>query len=531
MFLRRERIVASSKKVKRISQKINKLSSVRTQCGQGDLDRNSGGNEGRKTSQTARLIEIVKPSLALFHTPHGDRYASIRDREYLRHYMCESTSFRDFLSHRYFQATGTAPQPGVVQQAVHHFSALARFEGRTESVFLRVGKTGGRNFLDLANDAWQAVEISDLCWRVIDSPPARFRRVAGMLPLPAPVRGESLDKLRPFLNLRTDDDWVLFTSMLVASIFPDGPFPVMGIHGEAGNAKTTMARVFRKMVDPHHSLLRSTPKDMRDLMVMANNNWALCFDNLSFLPVWLSDFLCRISSGGGFSTRTLYTDDEEKIFDGQRPIVLNGIEELATRTDLLDRSVLFDLPAIRNYRPEREFWRDFDAAHPHLLGALLDVTVRVLRILPHVELDEEPRMADFARIGTATASVLDFPHGFFMSAYDRNRQSATTIAMEASPLADHVSELAEGGWTGTATKLLQELTQGAGETVRNRKSWPKSPRVLAGMLRRLATALRARDVEIEFGRDDSRNRNRTITIRTAKTQERKRQVNRHERLA
>ncbi len=484
-------------------------------AGDSDEDRNS--NNLPKTTQAARLIEVARPVVELFNTPQGQAYASIRSGEGRRNYACDSAAFRDFLNHKHFQLTGTAPQPGAVQQAIQHFSAVARFDGPTEPVFLRVGSSGNRSFLDLANQSWEAVEISENHWRVVDCPPVRFRRVPGMLPLPTPLRGGDINRLRQFLNLQTDDNWLLYLSAQLAAIFPTGPYPILGIHGEAGSAKTTMARVFRKMVDPVHSLLRSMPKDIRDLMLMADNSWALCFDNLSFLPAWFSDCLCRISTGGGFSTRTLYTDDEEKIFDGQRPIVLNGIEELATRTDLLDRSVLLDLPVIKNFRPEREFWHKFEAAHPTLLGALLDVAVRVMRVLPRIVPDEETRMADFARIGAAVASVLEFPPGMFMQAYKRNRQCATAIAIEASPIAEHLCELAEEGWTGTATELLRRLDQQVDEPTRNRKSWPKTPRVLSGMMRRLSTALRTQDVEVDFGRDDSRNRNRTISIRRVGT--------------
>jgi hypothetical protein len=255
------------------------------------------------------------------------------------------------------------------------------------------------------------------------------------------------------------------------------------------------------------------PKDERDLTVMANNGWALAFDNLSFLPVWFSDSLCRLSTGGGISRRSLYTDADEFIFDGQRPIVLNGIEELATRTDLLDRSVLLELPIIRKFKAEGDFWRRFDAAYPQLLGALLDVAVGVLQNLPQVEVAEPPRMADFARLGTAAESVLGLSRGAFMRAYTRNRQYTTAVALEASPIANQIRELGKQSWQGTATELLRRLDDITDDETRSRRGWPKTPKVLSGMLRRLSPALRASEVEIEFDRDETRKRNRTILIR------------------
>jgi hypothetical protein len=467
----------------------------------------------QKQPQTSQLIQLASPDLELFRTPQGEPYATIRFETHNEHHGVGSTAFREYLSRKYFQATRTAPQPTAVSQAVSQFSAVARFGDSTESIFIRIGKAGDRNYLDLADERWAAIEFSRDGWGVVRKPPIKFRRAPGMLALPKPAQGGDLNDLREFLNLRTDDDWLLFVVDLVNAIFSTGSYVILGLHGEPGSAKTTASRVFRKFVDPNVSPARGMPKDERDLMVMAVNNSALAFDNLSFLPVWFSDCLCRLSSGGGISRRSLYTDADEFIFDGQRPIVLNGIEEVATRTDLLDRSVLLDLPVIRKFRAEEDFWRQFDAAYPQLLGALLDVAVGVLQNLPQVEVAEPPRMADFARLGTAAESVLGLSSGAFLRAYTRNRQNVTAVAMEASPIANQIRELGKQSWQGTATELLRRLDDMVGEETRSRRGWPKNPKVVSGMLRRLSPALRTAGVEIEFDRDETRNRNRMILIR------------------
>ena len=76
----------------------------------------------------------------------------------------------------------------------------------------------------------------------------------------------------------------------------------------------------------------------------------LGYDNASGLPDWLSDTFCRLATGGGFSTRELYSDADEVLFASTRPIVLNGIEDIVTRPDLADRAIVLTLPAI----PESE---------------------------------------------------------------------------------------------------------------------------------------------------------------------------------
>jgi hypothetical protein len=123
----------------------------------------------------------------------------------------------------------------------------------------------------------------------------------------------------------------------------------------------------------------------------------LAFDNVAGLPAWISDTLCRLSTGGGFAVRQLYTDQDETLFDASRPVILNGIEDFVTRPDLADRAIFLTLEPIPEERckPEAEILADFEAAHPRILGALLDVVAHGLRELPRAKLARLPRMADF----------------------------------------------------------------------------------------------------------------------------------------
>ncbi len=161
------------------------------------------------------------------------------------------------------------------------------------------------------------------------------------------------------------------------------------------------------------------------------------FDNLSSVPDWLSDAFCRIATGGGFKTRRLYRDTEEISLQVCRPQILNGIEDLATRDDLRDRGILFELPVILGQRrkPEREFWAEFDEARPRILGALLDAASTALREQSHVDVEELPRMADFATWVIGAEKGLSWQPGTFLDAYEQNRRDAIALVLEHSPLA------------------------------------------------------------------------------------------------
>ena len=369
------------------------------------------------------------------------------------------------------------------------------------SVHVRVGGLDGRLYLDLCDETWRAVEIDATGWRVIDNPPVRFRRAAGMQPLPVPVPGGSVEALRPFLNVRSDADFVLVVAWALAVLRNRGPYPVIVLSGEQGSAKSTFSAILRALLDPNTAPLRALPREDRDLFIAASNGHVLAFDNVSGLPAWISDTLCRLATGGGFAVRQLYTDQDEVLFDATRPVILNGIEDIVTRPDLADRALFLTLEPIPDdrRRPEAELWAAFEAERPRILGALLDAVVEGLKRLPETQLAKLPRMADFALWATACETAL-WPAGTFWSAYCGNRDEAVEGVIDADPIAAAVRALmaTRTEWTGTASDLLDTLAEAAGERVAKAKTWPDSPRALAGRLRRAATFLRKVGIEISF---------------------------------
>ena len=135
-----------------------------------------------------------------------------------------------------------------------------------------------------------------------------------------------MDELRPLVNVPDDDAWVLLVGCLIGFLAPWGPYCVLIIEGEHGAAKSSACRVVIYIIDPRKAALRRPTKGDRDLMIAATNCWVLGFDNLSGIKRDVSDSLCSLSTGGGFGTRELYTNDEEMLFDAMRPVVLNGID-------------------------------------------------------------------------------------------------------------------------------------------------------------------------------------------------------------
>src|SRR5262245_64157838 len=264
----------------------------------------------------------------LCHPAAGTAVADILVDDHRETWPIRSRRFRGWLRRRYYQATGGAASAAEVRSTVDVLEARAQFDGPERAVHVRIAEHAGHIYLDLADEQWRAVDIGPDGWRVIGCPPVCFRRPAGMLPLPVPQQGGSIEALNSCLNLASRDDFVLIVAWLLAALRSGSPYPLLAISGEQGSAKTVLSKLLKALIDPNSAPLRSLSREERELMIAANNGYLLAFDNLSGLPVWLSDALCRLASGGSFAVRQLYSDDEEVLFEAARPILLNGIEEV-----------------------------------------------------------------------------------------------------------------------------------------------------------------------------------------------------------
>ncbi|MEQ8745528.1 hypothetical protein [Pyruvatibacter sp.] len=474
------------------------------------------GDGGRGPTQADILIDLAGAA-DLFHSADGTALADILINEHRETWPVRTKGFRRWLARQFFEQTGGAPSSEALQSALNVIEAKAHFDGPERPVFIRVGGLNERLYLDLGDEAWRAVEIDATGWRVIDKPPVRFRRAAGMQPLAVPMPGGSVETLRAFLNVQSDQDFVLVVAWALAVLRNEGPYPALVLSGEQGSAKSTFSAILRSLLDPNTAPLRALPREDRDLFIAASNGHVLAFDNVSGLPAWISDTLCRLATGGGFAVRQLYTDQDEVLFDAARPVILNGIEDIVTRPDLADRAVFLTLEPIPEdrRRPEAELWASFEAERGRILGVLLDAVVEGLKCLPDTRLPKLPRMADFALWASACETAI-WPAGIFWAAYCGNRDEAVEGVIDADPVAAAVRAvmLERTEWTGTASDLLGALGEMAGERVAKAKTWPDSPRALSGRLRRAATFLRKIGIEVSFERE-GRARTRIIRITAA----------------
>jgi hypothetical protein len=471
--------------------------------GEGDAAKPTAEENKKRKTKTDRLIKLVLAEAYLFHDADMKAYATIQRDGHRETYPLRSKSFRTWVSGRLWKESQEGCGGQVIQDALGTIEAHAVHDGNCHPVHVRLAESKGKIYLDLGSDRFDVVEIGPDDWRVlVDQNVVKFRRPSGMAALPYPKEGGSIERLKRYINLANPEDWTLIVGFILGCFHPSGPYPTLAVTGEQGTAKSTLLKAIKAVTDPSTAPLRSAPKELRDLAISANNSWILAFDNLSDLPSWLSDGLCRLATGGGFATRTLYSDDEETIFDAKRPVMLNCIANIIRRHDLVDRAIIVNLAAIPkdNRIPENDFWTDFEDDAPEILGAILDAVSCALRDIDTVNLVSYPRMADFAKWVTAAEPALGWTPGTFMEAYKKNIHEVTSLALDADLVGSAVIDFMQGktAWEGTATDILDALEFAADDRTKWAKGWPKAAHSLSGKLTLSATALRTHGIEVTF---------------------------------
>ena len=309
-----------------------------------------GWREAAKKKKTQKGPSVAQQAVELasddelFHTPDQQAFASLIRDNHRETWRIRSRPYKLLLRGR-LHARGVVANDSALDDAIATLEGKALFDGPECPVYVRTAQAGETVYIDLCNDVWEVAEITADGWRVTSQCPAKFIRKEGMLPLPRPVVGGKMEQLRPLINV-CDDDWYLIVAWLMAAIRPTGPYPILVVNGEHGSCKSTTCRQLRALVDPNAVPIRKPPKDDQTLMIWATNSHVIALDNLSSMPTWLSDGMCRLATGGGHSERALYTDDSEKLFYAIRPQMVNGIEDVAIRSDFLDRSLIINAPVM-----------------------------------------------------------------------------------------------------------------------------------------------------------------------------------------
>jgi hypothetical protein len=417
----------------------------------------------------------------------------------------ESKSFRNWLVESFRQATGQVVRSGELSDAILNIAASCQKRRKT---YHRVAALGSGIYIDLCRGDGKAIHVTAEGWKLIDNPPVVFLTKKDMAALPIPERGGGIEELRDFVNL-TEEDFSLYLGWLLDALKGRKPYSILVVNGEQGSGKSTFSVLSGDLIDPcKEAKTKNLPKDVRDLAVLASNRHLLAFDNLSWLSEEMSDALCRLATGSGMVLRSLYSNAEEQVFGGAKPILLNGIPEIGDRSDFLGRTVKITLRAIPEDKrqDEKTLLARFEVRRPFLLGALLSLLANGLKHEGKVRADKMPRMADTylwllaCEAGTGLKLADPFE--------DNLRENVKGLALETllgrslvEFMKDHAKSLV---WEGPANHLYDDLRnywdQACGGSHKEMARYPGNARSLSGRLTEMMASLRENGIVVEKNR-------------------------------
>lgn len=469
----------------------------------------SVNGETDKKSVAARLVGMAQERYLLGVSDEGETFGADRTQPHRAMLLRGGRAgLRADLAARYFAETGAAAGGQALTDSTLILEGLAARQ-IPERLHLRVAEHEGTVYIDTGRPDGQVIRIGQGIWAVSNTAPARFLRTKLTGEMPLPQRGDVM-RLWDFVNVAAEDRPVLLATLVAALVQSDVPHPVLALFAEQGSAKSTTTRMLVDLIDPSPVPLRQAPRDADSWVTAASGSWVVALDNLSAIPPWLSDSLCRAATGDGSVKRALYTDADLAVLKFRRCVIVNGIDVGAVRPDLAERLATVELQRIDRQlrRPEATLRQEWQQALPGILGGLLDLAAAVHQRLETIAVEESPRMADYARTLAAVDEVLA-TNGLrrFLSRADQLSEDSLSADPFIERLRAHVPEPIVAKSGGDLLALMTPL----GDHWRRPKDWPRNGRDVTAVLRRHALALRSLGWAIE---DDGARNHRNVLLWT-----------------
>lgn len=364
----------------------------------------------------------------------------------------------------------------------------------------------------LADREWSLILIKAKGWKKAKSKKLKFLRSVFDEAQVEPVGGGNLlNLLGKYINM-DQDSIALFVVHVVQAFSRYSSHFAAILSSNKGTGKTTLTKVMRALVDPSETGATLMPSSEGDLKNMLANNYMVAFDNTAALSGSVSNVLCAAITGSKAAKRKLYTDCDEIVLNLHNLVVLNGIDIVPYKSDLAERSLLFELQPIdkEKRKTDAEFWGNFEKNRPKILGAIFDTLVKAMELMPMVEHKDLHRMADANVEMIAIAMALGISQEGFQKILDNNKKKLQEAYNQSNPFVEFVVSYMWGKSevNMAATDLYRDMHS---QIVGTAKFFPESPSMLSRRLNQEKEALFS--LGYEFSKGEKKRNNNYLVIR------------------
>lgn len=315
----------------------------------------------------------------------------------------------------------------------------------------------GNLWYDLGKNA---VRISPDGWKIDAYPPILFVRNDTQRPQVLPEKGGEIWELFDFVNVKNREDRLLLIAFLTAALVPEINKPILALSGPAGSGKSECAKILKNLMDPTVPPAMHSDFSIAELDSLAQASAVMAFDNLTTMNQATANHFCSLATGYGVRIRKLYTH-RYIVFEAIRPLIVNGVSQVITQSDLLTRAIPVELSPIDQRIDDFDFRQKEKEARPRILGSMFDLLSRALKIYPTIRCANLPRMGAFVKWGCAITAALGegYTSETFMEAFAKVEELQHREALSANPFADAITWYMQDkeAWTGTAGQLMEVL--------------------------------------------------------------------------
>ena len=467
------------------------------------------------------LLNLARNNMRFFMDNQNNAYVLYNNGKINSLSRTNSGDTEVYLRKLYYDSFHKSLDKNCLRQVVDTLVMFGKTSEEVHDVHQRIAFQNDSLFYDLSDEFGSVVQVDKYGSKIVKQNQAvYFIRTSDMKTQVKPnLQADPtniMEYIHKYFRIADDKEAVLFTVYLVACFLEQISHPILILHGEKGSAKSTTMRMIQRIVSPSMTELLPLPKSRDDLAVILNQHYFVAFDNLQVLNTEKSDLLCQASTGGVYVKRRLYTDNEDVALPIKNCVACNGINVVASKSDLLDRSILIQLQRIpeKERRTDLSIQNEFEKDLPSILGCCLNAVSKALNCINEINLERLPRMADFAKWGYAIAIGIDIDPQIFFDAYMDNICQAKKESINTNSLAECIIQFMQQNssdiWKGTWSKLYKAVKDTAfQESITLDRFFPKAPSALSRRINEIKTDLESIGLFISVGYDHT---NKVVTI-------------------